>query len=126
MKALVFDGQLSLQRDRPLPHAPAAESVVRVLRAGICNTDLEIVKGYMGFRGILGHEFVGVVENGAWQGARVVGEINAHHGTSPTCLRGDVTHCPNRTTLGIVNRDGAFAEFLTLPTRNLRRVPASV
>ncbi len=108
-----------------MPRVPN-ESLVRVLRAGICNTDLEIVKGYMGFRGVLGHEFVGIVEEGALRGARVVGEINAYDGTCPTCLRGDVTHCPNRTTLGIVNRDGAFAEYLTLPTRNLHRVPDSI
>jgi alcohol dehydrogenase len=123
MNALVFDGKLKLERDYSMPRAPQGESRVRVLRAGICNTDLEIIKGYMGFRGILGHEFVGVVEEGAMKGARVVGEINAYDGTCPTCLRGDVTHCPNRTTLGIVNRDGALAEYLTLPTRNLHRVP---
>jgi len=126
MNALVFDGQLKLERARPMPRAPTSEARVRVLRAGICNTDLEIVKGYMGFRGVLGHEFVGVVAEGELRGARVVGEINAYDGTCPTCRRGDVTHCPNRTTLGIVNRDGALAEFLTLPARNLHRVPASV
>ncbi len=123
MNALVFDGKLRLERDHPTPRVPEGEARVRVLRAGICNTDLEITKGYMNFRGVLGHEFVGVVEDGEMRGARVVGEINAYDGTCPTCLRGDVTHCPNRTTLGIVNRDGALAEFLTLPTRNLHRVP---
>jgi len=122
VNALVFDGQLKLARDYPMPRAPEGESRVRVLRAGICNTDLEIVKGYMGYRGVLGHEFVGVTD----EGARVVGEINADCGVCPTCLRGDTTHCPNRTTLGIVKRDGALAEFLTLPTRNLHRVPDSV
>ena len=125
MRAIVFDGQLKLQRDLPEPRV-RDESLVRVLRAGICNTDLEIVKGYMGFKGILGHEFVGVVEFGEMQGARVVGEINAYCGTCPTCLRGDVTHCPHRTTLGIVNRNGALAEFLSLPARNLHRVPDAV
>jgi alcohol dehydrogenase len=125
MNALVFDGTLKLERHRPIPRV-AGESLVRVRRAGICNTDLEIVKGYMGFRGVLGHEFVGIVEEGELRGARVVGEINAYDGTCPTCLRGDVTHCPNRTTLGIVNRDGAFAEYLTLPARNLHRVPDSI
>lgn len=125
MRALVFDGQLKLDHNYPLPQSPD-ESLVRVTRAGICNTDLEIVRGYLGYRGILGHEFVGIVENGALQGARVVGEINAHDGTCPTCLRGDVTHCPHRTTLGIVNRDGAFAEYLSLPARNLHRVPDSI
>lgn len=126
MNALVFDGLLKLERNYPLPRVPEGESLVRVSRAGICNTDLEITKGYMGFRGVLGHEFVGRVEQGEMRGARVVGEINAYDGTCPTCLRGDVTHCPNRTTLGIVKRDGALAEFLTLPTRNLHRVPESI
>ncbi len=125
MNALVFDGQLKLVRDYPTPRAND-ESLVRVLRAGICNTDLEITKGYMNYRGVLGHEFVGIVETGAMRGARVVGEINASCGECPTCLRGDPTHCPNRTTLGIVNRDGALAEFLTLPARNLYRVPDAV
>jgi alcohol dehydrogenase len=122
MHALVFDGQLKLTRDYPAPRAPDGEARVRVLRAGICNTDIEIIRGYLGFRGILGHEFVGALDNGT----RVVGEINASDATCPTCLRGDVTHCPNRTTLGIVNRDGALAEFLVLPTRNLHRVPDAV
>jgi alcohol dehydrogenase len=122
MHALVFDGQLKLTRDYPAPRAPDGEARVRVLRAGICNTDIEIIRGYLGFRGILGHEFVGALDDGT----RVVGEINASDATCPTCLRGDVTHCPNRTTLGIVNRDGALAEFLVLPTRNLHRVPDAV
>ena len=126
MNALVFDGRLQFVHDYPIPRVPEGESLVRVLRAGICNTDLEIVKGYMGFRGVLGHEFVGVVESGEMCGARVVGEINAYCGKCATCARGDVTHCPNRTTLGIVNRDGALAEFLTLPTHNLHRVPDAV
>lgn len=125
MQALVFDGELVLKHDYPKPHR-AGEVLVRVLRAGICNTDVEIIKGYMGYHGVLGHEFVGIVEDGEMRGARVVGEINAYDGTCPTCLRGDVTHCPNRTTLGIVNRDGALAEFLTLPLRNLHRVPDTV
>jgi threonine dehydrogenase-like Zn-dependent dehydrogenase len=122
MNALIFDGQLKLVRAYPMPQAPEGETRVRVLRAGICNTDLEIIKGYMSYRGVLGHEFVGVTDDGA----RVVGEINAYCGACPTCLRGDMTHCPQRTTLGIVNRDGALAEHLTLPTRNLHRVPDSV
>ncbi|CAG0963273.1 partial Starvation-sensing protein RspB, partial [Anaerolineae bacterium] len=122
MNALLFDGQLKLARDYPVPRAPDGETRVRVLRAGICNTDIEIIKGYLGYHGVLGHEFVGVTD----AGARVVGEINAYDGTCPTCLRGDVTHCPNRSTLGIVNRDGALAEFLLLPARNLHRVPDAV
>ncbi len=126
MKALVFDGQLKLRLDYPIPKHLPGESLVRVLRTGICNTDLEITKGYMGFRGVLGHEFVGTVEQGELAGERVVGEINAYCGECSTCRRGDETHCPNRTTLGIMNRDGALAEFLTLPSRNLHRVPDSV
>lgn len=122
MNALVFDGTLKLVRDYPAPRVPAKESRVRVLRAGICNTDLEIVRGYMGYRGVLGHEFVGVTD----AGVRVVGEINADCGECPTCARGDPTHCPNRTTLGISQRDGALAEFLSLPTRILHRVPDTV
>ncbi len=122
MNALVFDGALKLVRDYPKPRPPQNETLVRVTRAGICNTDLEIVKGYMGFHGVLGHEFVGVTE----EGARVVAEINAHCGECPTCLRGDPTHCPNRTTLGIMDRDGAFAEYVSLPTKILHRIPASV
>ena len=122
MNALVFDGQLRLVRDYPLPRVAEGETRVRVLRAGICNTDLEIIKGYMNYRGVLGHEFVGVTDDGT----RVVGEINAYCGACPTCLRGDPTHCPHRTTLGILGREGALAEYLTLPTRNLHRVPAAV
>lgn len=126
MNAIVFDSQLKLIPDYPMPRVPEGESLVRVLRAGICNTDLEITRGYMGYRGALGHEFVGIVQDGAMKGVRVVGEINAYDGTCPTCLRGDVTHCPNRTTLGIVGREGALAEFLALPTRNLHPVPNSI
>jgi threonine dehydrogenase-like Zn-dependent dehydrogenase len=126
MKALVFDGQLKLDPSHPLPHVPKGESLVRVLRAGICDTDLEIIKGYMSYQGVLGHEFVGIVEDGELKGARVVGEINASDGTCPTCARGDPTHCPNRSTLGIVNRDGALANYLALPNRNLHRVPDAV
>lgn len=109
-----------------MPRVPSDETLVRVLRAGICNTDLEITRGYMNYRGVLGHEFVGIAESGAIKNTRVVGEINAADGNCPTCLRGDPTHCPNRTTLGIVGRDGALAEFLALPTRNLHPVPDSI
>jgi threonine dehydrogenase-like Zn-dependent dehydrogenase len=129
MKALrVENGNLKLA-EIPKPNKEN-EAVVRVLKSGICNTDLEIVKGYAGFQGTIGHEFVGVVEEvvGAPDliGKRVVGEINAGCGTCGICLKGDSRHCPNRTVLGIVNRDGAHAEFLTLPTGNLLEVPASI
>jgi threonine dehydrogenase-like Zn-dependent dehydrogenase len=127
-----------LDHNYPMPAPVDGEALIRVLLAGICNTDLEIVQGYMGFQGVLGHEFVGIVESvnegpGATRlnsliGKRVVGEINAacHRADCLYCQRGMPTHCPNRTTLGIVNRDGAFAEYLTLPIRNLHLVPESV
>ncbi|HID86331.1 MAG TPA: alcohol dehydrogenase, partial [Anaerolineae bacterium] len=104
-------------------------ALVRVSLAGICNTDLEITRGYMGFRGVLGHEFVGVIEvceEPALVGQRVVGEINAACGECPICRMGLPTHCPNRTVLGILGRDGAFAEALTLPIGNLHPVPDSI
>ena len=122
MKALVFDGRLSYRDDYPVPTPPPGEVLVRVRRAGICNTDIEITKGYMDYRGVLGHEFVGVLSDGS----RVVGEINAADGTCDTCRRGDVTHCRQRSVLGILKRDGAMAEYLTLPAGNLHRVPDAV
>ena len=105
---------------------PGSEALVRVLLSGICNTDLEIARGYAGFQGTIGHEFVGVVEASAdvkLKGKRVVGEINAGCGKCELCRSGDPRHCPTRTVLGIVGRDGAHAEFLRLPTVNLIPVP---
>ncbi len=106
------------------------EALVRVLASGICNTDLEIVRGYAGFSGTIGHEFVGVVEKADYApdivGKRVVGEINAGCGQCELCRSGDPRHCPVRTVLGIVGRDGCHAEFLTLPTRNLIEVPPTI
>ena len=128
MRALRFDGTLKLVRDAPVPRREG-EALVQVICAGICNTDLEIVKGYAGFHGTLGHEFVGrVVESPDARliGRRVVGEINAGCGECEGCLQGDSRHCPSRTVLGIKNRDGAFAEFLSLPVRNLIEVPDSI
>ncbi len=122
MKALVFDGALSLQNSYPMPVPPPGEVLVRVRRAGICNTDIEITKGYMRYRGVLGHEFVGELADGS----RVVGEINAYDGTCDNCRRGDVTHCKNRSVLGIVKRDGAMAQYLSLPAANLHPVPEAV
>jgi alcohol dehydrogenase len=122
MKALVFDGRLSFRDDYPEPTPALGEVKVRVRRAGICNTDIEITKGYMNYRGVLGHEFVGVLSDGS----RVVGEINASDGTCDACRRGDATHCRHRSVLGILERDGAMAEYLTLPVCNLHRVPAAV
>ena len=129
MKALRFDEEGLRVADVPLP-ARAGEALVRVTLAGVCNTDLEIARGYAGFRGTLGHEFVGVVESAAGApelvGRRVVGEINAGCGECALCLAGDPRHCPARTVLGIVGRDGAFAEFLQLPAANLLPVPEEV
>jgi alcohol dehydrogenase len=103
--------------------------LIRPALVGICNTDIEITRGYMGFRGVLGHEFVGVVqdcEDRAWVGRRVVGEINAACRRCAVCARGDESHCPERTTLGIDRRDGAMAELFSLPIACLHEVPASV
>lgn len=128
MKALRYEDSRLGVVDMAEPSGEA-EAVVRVTLAGICNTDLEIVRGYAGFAGTLGHEFVGVVESApeaSLVGARVVGEINAGCGRCAQCATGDPRHCPTRTVLGIVGRDGAFAEFLRLPAENLVRVPAEV
>lgn len=106
-----------------------SEAVVRVLLSGICNTDLEIARGYANFTGTIGHEFVGVVEEAVDTtliGKRVVGEINAGCGKCELCKSGDSRHCPNRTVLGIVGRDGAHAEFLRLPEINLLQVPERI
>ncbi len=129
MKALFFDGQNPslISVSKPVPEA--GEALIHVRYAGICTTDLEILKGYMSFRGIPGHEFVGVVEESPdpeWHGKRVVGEINIGCGTCPACLAGLERHCPNRRVLGILNKDGAFAEYLTLPVKNLRKLPFSI
>lgn len=128
MRAVVVDGGLGFRPDHPERERPG-EARLTVLRAGICNTDLEIVRGYMGFQGVPGHEFVGEVLQaplGEWVGRRVVGEINAACGRCATCLRGDGRHCPERTVLGILGRDGAFAEHLWLPLENLHPLPDEV
>jgi threonine dehydrogenase-like Zn-dependent dehydrogenase len=128
MRALVFDGEPRVV-DRPAPVPAQGEALVRVLAAGICNTDLEIIKGYMGFHGVLGHEFVGIVERAPspqWVGKRVVGEINCVCHTCQYCQLEMPHHCLNRSVLGILGRDGAFAEYLTLPEENLHLVPSSI
>jgi threonine dehydrogenase-like Zn-dependent dehydrogenase len=118
------DRRLRLRDDLALPDPPPGEVRVRVLCAGICNTDLELVRGYLPFRGIPGHEFVGRVDGDArWPGGRVVGEINAACGACSRCRQGRGRHCATRTVLGIAGRDGAFAEWLLLPAANLRPVP---
>jgi alcohol dehydrogenase len=129
MDALIYDGALRLAGDHPAPRLQPGEAVIRPHLAGICNTDIEITRGYMGFRGVLGHEFVGTVVECAeadWLGQRVVGEINAACRNCPSCRRGDESHCPNRTTLGIDRRDGAMAELFSLPVSCLHAVPDSV
>lgn len=121
--------RLSLRDDVPTPRPAQDEALIRVRLAGICGTDLELVKGYYPFAGIPGHEFVGEVVESADStliGQRVVGEINVVCGQCTPCLRGRPTHCEQRTVLGIKNRNGAFANYLTLPTTNLHRVPDTV
>ncbi len=115
-------------RDAPRPAKPN-EATIRVRMAGICSTDLELVKGYYPFTGIPGHEFVGEVVSASdesWIGLRVVGDINVSCESCEQCHNGRTTHCENRTVLGINKRDGVFAEFTSLPISNLHRVPPSV
>ncbi|MEW6616637.1 MAG: alcohol dehydrogenase catalytic domain-containing protein [Thermodesulfobacteriota bacterium] len=128
MKALYFDNKLKLV-DHPKPERGQDESLIRVLVAGICNTDLEIVKGYRGFKGILGHEFVGVVEECKNRGLlrkRVAGEINCVCGKCSFCTGGLKTHCKDRRVLGILDHHGAFAEYLVLPEENLHLIPDKI
>lgn len=130
MKALRFEHERLGLAEVDAPQGEAREALVRVTLAGVCNTDLEIVRGYAGFAGTLGHEFVGVVESAPdapqLVGRRVVGEINAGCGVCELCAGGDARHCPRRTVLGIHGRDGAFAEFLRLPAVNLLPVPDEI
>lgn len=128
MKALWLEENKISLRDVPQP-SKANEVLIKIRKAGICNTDLELIKGYYPYTGILGHEFVGEVveaEDASWIGQRVVGEINAVCNQCEQCLDGRSTHCENRTVLGIVNRNGTFAEYTQLPIANLHRVPDSV
>ncbi len=129
MRALVLDPEPLVRNDYPDPKPGAGESLIRVRMAGICGTDLELARGYMNYRGIPGHEFVGEVAGGAGAmplGRRIVGEINAACGRCHFCLANLGRHCPNRTVLGILGRNGAFAEYLTLPDRNLVELPDSI
>jgi threonine dehydrogenase-like Zn-dependent dehydrogenase len=127
VRALVLDENgVKLETDRPEPAPAAGEVLVRVLRAGICATDLELVRGYKGFRGVLGHEFVGTALDGAFAGRRVVGEINCSCGVCETCLAGRPGHCPSRSVIGILNHDGAFADLIAVPERNLHVVPDAI
>lgn len=132
MRALAIedDGVIHL-RDVPQP-AATGECLVKILMAGICGTDLELLRGYAGFRGIPGHEFVGRVESvdsradAAWNGRRVAGEINVGCGTCDWCQIGEKEHCPKRTVVGIHGRHGAFADYLALPAANLHEIPDAI
>lgn len=131
MRALwLEDGRVRFREDVPDPQPPPGEAVVRVLLAGVCNTDLEMMRGYYPFTGVPGHEFVGRVERAddapAWVGRRVVGEINATCGTCTACAAGRRSHCERRTVLGLIGRHGTFAEKLALPIANLHAVPDGV
>lgn len=127
MRALVLtDEGLQYRSDYPDPAPGPGEVRLRVLYAGICDTDLQLARGYMGFRGVLGHEFVGVPESGELAGSTVVCEINCSCGTCPRCHLGLGRHCPHRTVLGILNHDGAFADYICVPERNLHVLPPSV
>jgi threonine dehydrogenase-like Zn-dependent dehydrogenase len=128
MQALWLEEKALQVREVPEPQKPG-EALIRIRVAGICSTDLELVKGYYPFTGVLGHEFVGEVmqcDEPNWVGQRVVGEINVTCGVCESCLHGRPTHCENRSVLGISNRDGVFAEYTTLPVANLHRVPEEV
>jgi len=130
MRALIFDGKgLNYKTKYPVPVYRRNEALIRVTHAGICNTDIEITKGYMGFHGILGHEFVGVVERcgeKGFIGKRVTGEINIGCGRCSYCKMGIQNHCPSRSVLGISNRDGVFAEYTTIPIKNLHMIPECI
>ncbi len=112
--------------DWPDPRPAAGETLVRVLRAGICETDLQLVQGYKGFRGVLGHEFVGIALSGPLAGRRVVGEINCSCGACDICLAGSPGHCASRRVVGILDHDGAFADVVAIPQRNLHAVPDAI
>lgn len=125
--AWIEDGRVEL-RLVPVPRRRRGEALIRVECAGICNTDLELLRGYYDFRGIPGHEFAGTVIEGSprWQGRRVVGEINLGCGSCAWCGRSMRRHCPKRKVLGIRGHSGALAEFITLPEENLHSAPAGV
>ncbi len=129
MRAISFSRRLRYSSDYPIPELEEGEALVKVSYAGICATDLEIIKGYMGFSGIPGHEFVGRVvacPDRKLLGKRVTGEINLSCGACGYCKVGLTNHCPERSVLGILKKDGAFADFLTLPVKNLHVVPDRV
>lgn len=129
MKAIFWNGDaVSLDSSYSLPVSDQDTAIVKVHLAGICSTDLQIFKGYMQFRGVPGHEFVGSVSQGPkeWLDKRVVGEINFGCGRCESCARDLTRHCSNRTVMGILNADGAFAEYVAVPVENLHPVPGSI
>ncbi len=130
MNAIYLDNKnLSVRNNYPQPEPAAGEALIRVTLIGVCSTDLELVKGYYPYSGVLGHEFVGVVErceNAEWVGERIVGTINISPTCNGSCGLRCPEHCPNRTVLGIVAKDGVMAQYVTLPTQNLLRVPDNV
>ena len=128
MRALIYDGQLRIEQDQPTPSPENDQALLKIRQAGICNTDLELVRGYKSFSGILGHEFVAEVVQGPveWVGKRVVGEINVACGECEFCKRDIPSHCSNRSAVGIFGHSGAFADYLALTTKNLHFVPDNV
>lgn len=127
MQAITLCGkELQFRDDLPEPKPLAGEIVVEVIQAGICETDLQLARGYMGFSGVLGHEFVGVATSGKYRDKRVVGEINCNCRSCPRCNLGMGNHCANRTVIGIDRHDGAFAERLAVPEHNLHLVEDSI
>lgn len=129
MKAIISDNGLRMDLEYPCPRPGPGEALIKVTLAGVCATDLEIARGYMGFKGVPGHEFVGVIEKCADErlsGKRVVGEINIGCGRCEYCSHKVENHCPSRKVLGILGKDGAFAEYITLPFRNLHPLPDSI
>ena len=129
MLALRYKTSLELDENISKPVLRDKEAIIKVCKAGICKTDTELIKGYMGFKGTLGHEFVGIVEeceDRKWLGQRIVGEINAGCGDCKNCAMGLGRHCSNRSVLGILGRDGCLADYCSLPTNNLCRVPKTI
>lgn len=129
MKAVVLiNGELRVE-DIPSPFPAEGEALIKVIKAGICNTDLELIKGYMDFEGVLGHEFVGRIveaQEKDWAGKRVVGEINISCHDCEMCHTGNSKHCLSRQVLGIREKDGVFTEYVTLPLSNLHVLPSDI
>lgn len=129
MKAVWFEDGKASWAELPIPTPREGEALLRLRVAGVCNTDLELLKGYMRFKGVPGHEFVAEVvqcSDASWVGKRVVGEINCSCGVCRFCRAGAGNHCPTRTILGLSGRQGCFADYFTLPVSNLHEVPSSV